>query len=85
MRLSSGPWLADRGDSASEGDARLTLSISYKSPDGATCAARRVANQFLIAGSGIPPTAYDYPAPRQSAELSVLDLSGRTVTAQIAQ
>ncbi|MGI9145266.1 MAG: hypothetical protein ACR2IK_01740 [Chloroflexota bacterium] len=85
VRLSSGPWLADRADSAGEGRARLTLSISYKSADGATWAARRIANQFLIARSGIPPTAYDYPAPRQSTELSVLDLSGRTVTAQIAQ
>lgn len=83
VRLSSGPWFVDRADGAGDGEARLTLSISYKDAGGATWTARRVGNQFLIARTGIPPTQTDYTPPRQSADLSVVDASGRTVTAQV--
>jgi len=81
FRLSSGPWIADRAGT-DNGAGVLTLSIAYKDAAGATWTARRVGSQFLIVRTGIPPTRINYPEPRQSADLSVLDWSGRTVTAQ---
>jgi hypothetical protein len=78
----SGPWFADRPASAGAGDARLTLSISYRDAAGAAWTAGRVGNQFVIVRVG-DPTAADYPAPRQSADLSVVDASGRTVMARV--
>jgi hypothetical protein len=81
----SGRWFADRAGGAGAGEARLTLFISYQDAAGAKWTARRVGNQFLIVRTDIPPTRFDYPAPRQSADLSVVDWSGRTVTAQMAR
>jgi hypothetical protein len=78
----SGPWFADRADSAGAGEARLTLSISYRDATEGEWTARRVGNQFVIARVG-DPAAADYPTPRQSADLSVVDASGRTVMARV--
>jgi len=83
-RLSSGPWFVDRPDGAGDGEARLTLSINYQDAAGDTWAVRRVGNQFLIARTGIPPNREGYVEPRQSPDLSVVDPSGRTVTARVA-
>jgi hypothetical protein len=84
VRLSSSAWFADRADGAGDGEARLTLSITFRNRDG-TWTARRVGNQFLIARTDIPPTRYDYPAPTQSAALSVVDPDNLDVTAVVAQ
>jgi hypothetical protein len=82
-RLSSGPWFVDKPDGAGDGEARLTLSISYRDAGGATWTARRVGNQFLIARTGIAPNREGYVEPRLSPDLSVVDPSGRTVTARM--
>jgi hypothetical protein len=79
FRLSSDSWFADRA--GSDGAGTLTLSIGFKDASGGKWTARRVGNQFLIVRTDIPPTRFDYPAPRQSANLSVQDWSGNTVTA----
>jgi hypothetical protein len=78
----SGRWFADRAGSAGAGEARLTLSISYRDAAGAEWSAGRVGDQFLIVRVG-DPSAADYPAPRQSPDLTVQDWSGRTVTARV--
>jgi hypothetical protein len=83
VRLSSGTWFVDRPDGAGAGEARLTLWINYRDASGATWSARRVGNQFLIVRADIPPGRIDYTDPRLSADLSVVDRSGRTVTARV--
>ncbi|HTE84529.1 MAG TPA: hypothetical protein VK821_07335, partial [Dehalococcoidia bacterium] len=79
----SGGWFADRPGSAGASDTRLTLSISYRDAAGAKWTARRVGNQFLIARTDVSPTDANYPAPRQSADLTVVDWNSNTVTAQV--
>jgi hypothetical protein len=81
VRLSGG-WFADRAGSAGADDARLTLSISFRDAAGDVWTARRIGNQFLIVRVG-DPAAADYPAPRQSPDLSVVDSNGRAVTARV--
>jgi alpha-tubulin suppressor-like RCC1 family protein len=81
FRLSSGPWFADRA--GSDGAGTLTLSIKYQDASGGKWVARRVGNQFLIVRTDIPPTRFDYPQPRQSTDLSIVNWSGSTVTAQV--
>jgi hypothetical protein len=81
FHLSSGSWFADRA--GSDGAGTLTLSIKYQDVSGGKWVARRVGNQFLIVRTDIPPTRFDYPAPRQSADLSIVNWSGSTVTTQI--
>jgi hypothetical protein len=77
-----GRWFADRPASAGAGEARLTLSISYRDAAGAAWTAGRAGNQFVIVRVGNPAAA-DHPAPRQSADLSVVDGTGRTIAAQV--
>jgi len=81
FRLSSGPWFADRA--GRDGTGTLTLSIKFQDASGSKWTAGRVGNQFLIVRTDIAPTQINYPQPRQSANLSVVDWSGNTVTAQV--
>jgi hypothetical protein len=81
FRLSSDGWFADRA--GSDGAGTLALSIQFKDASGGKWAARRVGNQFLFLRTDKSPTDSDYPAPRQSADLSVLNWSNNTVTARV--
>jgi hypothetical protein len=85
VRLGSGPWFVDRPDSAGDGDARLTLQIKYQDASKATWSARRAGNGFIIVRTELPPTNINYPAPRQSPDLSVVDPSDQTVTARVGE
>jgi hypothetical protein len=75
-----GYGFADRA--GSDGTGTLTLSIKFQDASGSEWTARRVGNQFLIVRTDIAPTNINYPAPRQSPDLSVVDWSGNTVTAR---
>jgi hypothetical protein len=81
FRLSGGSWFADRAGSTGAGV--LALSIQYQDASGATWTARRVGNQFLPVRTDIPATRLDYPALQQSADLSIVNWSGTTVTARV--
>jgi hypothetical protein len=86
VRLSSSPWFADRPDGAPDNEARLTLSISYRTVLQDTWTARRVGDQFLMVRTGVSPTSVEYPGPQQSAELVVGDpRPGLLVTASVGR
>jgi hypothetical protein len=85
VRLSSGPWFVDKPDGAGDAEARLALSISFKDASGGTWTARRAGNQFLLVRTGIRPGNIDYPPPRLTASLSVVDPSGIPVTVQVGE
>lgn len=80
FRLGSGPWFVDRADGDGDKDARLTLQIGFKDAADNTWAIRRAGDQFILVRTGLAPTNINYPAPQQSANLSMADASGRTVT-----
>jgi hypothetical protein len=79
FRLGSDSWFVDRA--GGNGAGTLTLSIKFQDASGGKWVAGRLGNQFLVVRTDIPSTRLDYPAPQQSAELSVQDWSGNTVTA----
>ncbi|MFN8633724.1 MAG: hypothetical protein U0893_07725 [Chloroflexota bacterium] len=85
FRLGSGAWFVDRADGDGDSGARLTLQVNYRDAAGGTWAVRRAGDQFIIVRTGLAPTNIDYVLPRQSADLAIVDPSGRTVTARVAK
>jgi hypothetical protein len=79
FRLSSGPWIADRA--GGDGPGTLALSIKYQDADGKGWIASWIGNKFLIVSEDESPNSFQYPQPRQSTDLSVVNWSGNNFTA----